>query len=305
MSEVNSTASAAPAESSANATGETNSTDGAQDKAQQTNEAQAIVERRKYKYKVDGKEVEEELSDSDVQKHLSMSKAAYKRMQEAASEKKQAQEFVKMLRENPEAVLNNEQIMGSKKFREIAEQYLSKQLQEEMLSPEEKHKREMESKLKQYEETEKQQRQQAEAKQMEQLQAHYAQDYEQKIITGLQSQNIPKTPRTVKRMAELMSKNLQYQLELEPQQLAEIVKQDYIKEIQELFGATESDALLNLLGDGVSNKIRQADLKKLKASNPFGQSKQQSNNQQIQSEKPTHKMSKDEWREYLDKKVNS
>lgn len=303
MSEVNSTA--APVESATNATGETNSTEAAQDKVEQTNEAQAIVERRKYKYKVDGKEVEEELSDDDVKKHLSMSRAAYKRMQEAASEKKQAQEFVKMLRENPEHVLNNEQIMGSKKFREIAEQYLSKQLQEEMLSPEEKHKREMESKLKQYEETEKQQRQQAEAKQMEQLQAHYAQDYEQKIMTGLQSQNIPKTPRTVKRMAELMSKNLQYSLELEPQQLAEIVKQDYIKEIQELFGATESDALLNLLGDGVSNKIRQADLKKLKANNPFGQSKQQSNNQQIQSEKPTHKMSKDEWREYLDKKVNS
>lgn len=303
MSEVNSTA--APVESATNATGETNSTEAAQDKVEQTNEAQAIVERRKYKYKVDGKEVEEELSDDDVKKHLSMSRAAYKRMQEAASEKKQAQEFVKMLRENPEQVLNNEQIMGSKKFREIAEQYLSKQLQEEMLSPEEKHKREMESKLKQYEETEKQQRQQAEAKQMEQLQAHYAQDYEQKIMTGLQSQNIPKTPRTVKRMAELMSKNLQYSLELEPQQLAEIVKQDYIKEIQELFGATESDALLNLLGDGVSNKIRQADLKKLKANNPFGQSKQQSNNQQIQSEKPTHKMSKDEWREYLDKKVNS
>lgn len=303
MSEVNNTT--APVESAANATGETNSTEAVQDKVEQTNEAQAIVERRKYKYKVDGKEVEEELSDDDVKKHLSMSRAAYKRMQEAASEKKQAQEFVKMLRENPEAVLNNEQIMGSKKFREIAEQYLSKQLQEEMLSPEEKHKREMETKLKQYEETEKQQRQQAEAKQMEQLQAHYAQDYEQKIMTGLQSQNIPKTPRTVKRMAELMSKNLQYSLELEPQQLAEIVKQDYIKEIQELFGATESDALLNLLGDGVSNKIRQADLKKLKANNPFGQSKQQSNNQQIQSEKPTHKMSKDEWREYLDKKVNS
>ena len=115
---------------------------------------------------------------------------------------------------------------------------------------------------------------------MEQLQNHYANEFEGKIMEGLNSQGIPKTPTTVKRMAQLMAKNLEHGLDLAPQQLAELVKQDYIKEIQELFGSTESDALLNLLGEGVSNKIRQADLKKLKANNPFNRrSSSQSSNQ--------------------------
>lgn len=271
-----------------------------------TNEtAQTAAEKRKYKYKVDGQEVEEELTDDDIKKHLSMSKAAYKRMGEAAKEKQQAQQLVKMLRENPEAVLNNEQIMGSRKFREIAETYLAKQLEDQMLSPEEKYKREMEQKLRQYEENERTQKEQVEAKQLEQLQNHYAQEYEKTILTGLQSQGLPKTARTVKRMAELMSKNLQHGFDLEPSQLAEIVRQDYLKEIQELFGSTDSDALLSLLGDGVSNKIRQADLKKLKANNPFKQSAD--NNQPYTKAEPktVTKISKDEWRELLDKKLNS
>ena len=85
------------------------------------------IEKRKYKYKVDGIDVEEDLSDDDVKKQLSLSKAAYKRMETAAKETQQAKQFIKMLRENPEEVLNNEQIMGSKKFRQVAEQYLAKQ----------------------------------------------------------------------------------------------------------------------------------------------------------------------------------
>ena len=112
--------------------------------------AEQPAEKRKYKYKVDGAEIEEELTEEDVKRHLSMSKAAYKRMSEAATTKKQSEQLIKMLRENPEEVLNNEQIMGSKKFREIAEAYLSKQLEEEMLTPEQKYQKQMQSELKKY-----------------------------------------------------------------------------------------------------------------------------------------------------------
>lgn len=306
MSEVNSSNSGAVA-----ATAESPATDNSQSdqsQGQSTKEpiAQTVAEKRKYKYKVDGKEFEEELSDDDVRQHLSMSKAANKRFQEAATIKKQSEQLIRMLRENPEAVLDNPQIMGNKKFREIAEAYLVKQLDEQMLTPEQRQQRDMEQKLRQYEQAEKQRKAQVEAEHMQKLEAHYMQDIESKIISGLNTQGIPKTPRTVKLMAELMSKNLQYGLDLEPQQLAEMVKQDYLADIQELFGATEADALLNLLGDNVSNKIRQADLKKLKASQP--QFQRTSHNQSASSPNSSssrqseQKMSKDEWREFMDKK---
>lgn len=264
-------------------------------------QAAPVAERRKYTYKVDGKEVSEDLSDDDVKKHLSMSKAAYRRMQEAAEAKKQSEQLIRMLRENPEAVFENEQIMGNKKFRDIAEAYLAKQLESEMLTPEQRQQKQMQSELEKYRESERKQKEAQESQQMEQLQQHYAQEFEKNIIKGLSSQNLPKTPTTVKRMAQLMAKNLEHGLDLPPEAIAELVRQDYVRDIQELFGSTEADALLSLLGDGVSNKIRQADLKKLKANNPFGirQPAQSSGSQ----EQPTQKMSKEEWKERLNKKV--
>lgn len=266
-----------------------------------TQAAVIAAEKRKYTYKVDGKEVSEELTDDDVKKHLSMSKAAYKRMSEAAETKKQSEQLIRMLRENPEAVFENEQIMGQKKFRDIAEAYLAKTLESEMLTPEQRQQKKEQSELQKYREAERKQKEAQESEQMEKLQNHYAQEFEKNIIKGLSSQNLPKTPTTVKRMAQLMAKNLEHGLDLPPEAIAELVRQDYVRDIQELFGSTEADALVSLLGEGVSNKIRQADIKKFKANNPFGA--KQPSQQMSTQEKPTQKMNKEEWKEYLNKKV--
>lgn len=241
------------------------STEGAEvtEQQQDVGEQQALS-KRKYKYKADGKDYEEELDDSELQRRLSLSKAAYKRMEEAAITKKQAETFVKMLQDDPLKVLTHPQFGGNKKFREIAESFLARELEQEMLSPGEIKQRQMEERLRQYEEQEKTQKQKAEEAQMLKLQEHYQQDYEQKIIKGLQSQNLPKTPKTVRRMAELMAKSAEHGIDLDPEHLAEIVRQDYVNEMREMFGSTEGDMLLNLLGEDVGNKIRKADLAKLK-----------------------------------------
>ena len=295
------TATSAAPEASAQTTSNENGQDQANTQESEQ-KAQAAIEKRKYKYKVDGQDIEEEYSDDEIKSQLALAKASTKRFQEAAATKKQSEQFLKMLRENPLEILNNEQVMGQKKFRELAEEYLAKELQEQMLSPEEKRQRDMQRELEKYKESERKQKESQEAQQMEQLQQHYAQDFEAKILTGLNSQSLPKTPTTVKRMAELMQKSLQNGYDLAPEQLAELVKKEYVRDIQELFGATEGDILLNLLGDGVSNKIRQSDLKRLKANNPFNRQQNQNSNF-IQDSKPSEKMSKDDWKEMLDKKI--
>ncbi|WP_374028328.1 hypothetical protein ACES2J_08325 [Bdellovibrio bacteriovorus] len=226
-----------------------------------------VSNKRKYKYKVDGQDIEEEIdldNEEEIKRRLSLSKAAYKRMEAAAKTQKQAEQFVRMLQQDPVAVLSNPHIMGQEKFREIAEQFLAKQLEDQMMTPEEKYRRGMEEKLKKYEDQEREAKQRAEEEQMVKLQEHYQQDYEQKIIKGLQSQGLPKTAKTVRRMAELMAKSAEHDIDLSPEHLAEIVRQDYINEMKEMFGASEGDTLLNLLGDEVGNKIRKADLAKLR-----------------------------------------
>lgn len=290
MSEVNGSDGAVPAEMPSLETTEVQESN----EVEQTSEVPA---KRKYKYKADGQDWEEELDDNEVQKRLSLSKGAYKRMEEAALTKKQAEQFVKMLQEDPIKVLTNPAFGGQKKFREIAENFLARELEEQMLSPEEKKFRDMESRLKQYEESEKAEKQKAETAQIQKLQEHYQQDYEQKIIKGLQSQNLPKTPKTVRRMAELLAKSIEHGIDLPPEHLAELVKADYVKEMKEMFGSTEGDVLLQLLGDDVGNKIRKADLAKLRGTGSTPKPQYQE-----QSTEPKPKLKASDWEAELRKK---
>lgn len=258
--------SAAPAEQATNSTENENNVD----KVAETKDAQAPVpNKKKYKIKVDGQEFEEELDlndDEGIKRHIQMSKAAQKRMSESAKIKQQAEQFLQALQTDPVKLLSNPKL--GLDFRKIAEEYLTKQLEVEMLSPEQRKSREMEERLKAYEEEKRQATEKQRADQQSMLEQHYAQSYDKTITEALANSGLPKTPKTVKRMAELLYSNLKNGFELEPKSLVEMVRQDYINEIKELFGAANGDLLLQLLGDDVANKIRKTDLAKLRTVQP-------------------------------------
>lgn len=267
---------------------------------------------KKLKLKVDGNEFDEELPfevDENnkehvdfLKRHLQMSKAASKRMAETSKIRKEAEQFLQMLQNDPMSVLSNERIMGEKRFREIAENYLAKQLEEQMLSPEEKHQRDMQERLRKYEEAEKKQKEESEAAEMQKLQDHYAQQIEKTITTALESSNLPKNTFTVARMASLLKKNLDHGLELEPSQLAQLVREDYQKELVSLIGSSNPEQILAIFGEDVALKIRKHDLAKLK--NGTFQPKQSKQSQEVdqpKDEKPFLTMS--EWKQSLNKRV--
>jgi hypothetical protein len=250
-------------------------------------------QKKKFKYKADGAEFEEELGDDEITNRLSLAKAAQKRMAESATSKRQIAEFVKQLKEDPMSVLSDERIMGSKKFREIAEQFLLKQIEEESLSPQEREYKEKERKLSEYERKDKERQEQEQQAKAKQLESHYTQTFEKTIISALESSSLPKNVFTVKRMAELMQKNLQHGLDLEPQQLAQLVKEDYLAEQRAVIGSASAEQLIAMFGDEVANKIRKHDLSKFQVKNP--EPKQYSQ----RSEEPQKKMSSREYDEYL------
>lgn len=277
----------------------------------QENDSQPVPKMSKrMKIKVDAQEFDEELPfefDENnkaqvdyIRRHLQMSKAASKRMQEAAVTRKQAEQFLDALNNDPMRVLSNPKIMGEDKFREIAEAFLSKKLQEQMLSPEERSRLEKEDRLRKYEEQEKQRQEAEQSEKIQRLQEHYTDHYQKVIVGALEGSNLPKNPFTVKRMAELMQKNLQYGMELEPSTLAQLVREDYQKELVALIGSSNPEQILGLFGEEVSNKIRKHDLDKLKSGNPgFGQRSPQAPNQPSNPAKP---MNRDEWKAMLDKR---
>lgn len=259
--------------------------------------------KRKYKYKVDGQDIEEEVdldNEQEMTRRFSLSKAAYKRMESAAKTQKQSEAFIKMLQDDPLKILTHPQFGGQAKFKKLAEQYLIQELEQEMLTPEELHRKTQEERLRHYEDQEKKTKQEAEEAQMVKLQEHYQQDYEQKIIKGLSSQGLPKTAKTVRRMAELMAKSAEHGIDLQPEQLAELVRTDYINEMREMFGSTEGDVLLQLLGDDVGNKIRKADLAKLRGPRPSPADRFQN---QSASAAPKERIKASDYDAYLRKKL--
>jgi hypothetical protein len=278
-------------------------TEVAEQESQETQEQQPAAEAKprnvkKLKLKVDGQEVEEEIDlddEENLKRHLQMSKAAQKRMSEAAKSKREVEEVLKGIRSDFKSVLKNPDKYGltPKEARQAVEDYLAEQLEEEMLSPEQRKVRDAERIIREREEEQKKAKADQEAKQMEELKERYAQDYDKKITEALNTSGLPKTPKTVKRMAELMHKNLNLGLDLEPSQLVSIVREDYLAEIKELFSAADGETLLKLLGDDTANKIRKSDLARLKSKGVNTRKVEQ--NEPVKPQQPQRKLTTEEW----------
>lgn len=224
---------------------------------------------KKFKLKVDGEEFDEEFDLDDeegLKRHFQMSKVSQKRMSEAAKVRKQAEDFMGSIRKDFTQILKKPEAFGltAKEAREQVEQWFASQIEDELMSPEQKKVRDADRIIREHEENRKRTETEEQDRMFNELKSNAAQNYDKTISEALSSSGLPKTPKTVKRMAELMHKNLSMGLELEPKHLVQMVREDYLSEIKELFGQTDGDAMISMLGDDVANKIRKADLARLK-----------------------------------------
>ena len=81
---------------------------------------------------------------------------------------------------------------------------------------------------------------------------------------------------------------------MKPEQVADLVKKDYIEAQKELFGALDGDLLLEFLGDDVASKIRKSDLKRIKKDSPKQHVSKNAPKAQSK-EDTTKKLSKEDW----------
>lgn len=271
--------------------------------AEQKKAVQAAKE--KFKLTVDGEEFEEEvdLNDKeDLRRRLQLAHAAKKRMAEAKSEKAKAFDIIKAFEEDPTNVLRR---LGPK-GREAAEKYLLEHIQESMLSPEQKAQRERDLKLQKYEEQEKLTEKQKAEQELQAKSNQYAQQFQATIIQALDKSGLPKSPDAVKRMANIMQKNLKLGLELTPDDLVLEVKNEVHGMLKAFIGDADGDQLVSMFGEDIANKIRKSDIKKLQEKH--GQVFQTPSRQAEPSQPRANEsrpMSMDEWKEQINKRVSS
>lgn len=225
-----------------------------------------VSAKKKYKIKVDKAEEEFEFdptNEQEVVKHLQMSRASQKRMAEAAELRKVAMEFLDELKKNPAKVLSDPNIgIDIKKF---AQQVMNDELKELEKSPEQ---REKEKLLKEVEDLKKKAKEREDSlkqSEFQKMQAEQERVLESEISAALDVGGVPKTPRTVARMAEMMMIALQNNIDLSPKDVVGLVKNNTMSEFKEVIAAMSDDQMEDFLGKEVLSRLRKKNIAKAKA----------------------------------------
>lgn len=253
---------------------------------------------KKYKVKVDG--AESEVDEDELVRSYQLRKVSDKRLQEATQARKQAEEFVSMLKNDPIKLLKDPRIGHDVK--KLAEEYLMAELEQEMLTPEQRELKEAKSKLKSYEDMKAQQEKEMTERQEQELIRHHQQNYQKEIISALDKSGLPRTEATVARMINYMAQNLEKSYGLTADDVVELVKMDYIKDTKSLYAGVPDELLLSILGDDIVKKVIKADLGRVKK-NPAATAQKQQHSGQAPAQK-AQKMSIDEWKEKMDRIKN-
>lgn len=223
---------------------------------------------RKYKIKVDGKQEEIELDlskEDEIVKHLQLSKAAQKAMQERAElvkkydlTQQQASQLLTILKSEPGRVLAQLGV-DVKKF---AIDVINKEIEEEQKTPEQKAQEATQKELEQLREEKKRIEEDKKRIEFERLQEKAAQQYDLEISSAIQESGLPKKPYVMKKFADLMMTALENNVEVSAKDLIPLVKKQIMEDIQEMAGAAPESVIEDLLGKEVVNKLRNKPLPK-------------------------------------------
>lgn len=222
--------------------------------------------RKKYNLTVDGRNEDFELdlgNDDEVKKYLQKARAADKRFAESAEIRKAALSFIDELKKNPRKVLSDPNIgIDVKKF---AEQVMNEQLAELEKSPEQKEREKLQRELEEIRQQRETEKKSWEQKEFQRMQVEHERQLETDISAALDIGGLPKTPRTVKAMAEMMMIALQNNIDISARDIVPVVKNMTLKEFKEVVNSLGDDQLEDFLGREVIGRLRKRNVAKAKA----------------------------------------
>lgn len=223
-------------------------------------ETKAETAARLYRVKVDGQEFE--VPEEELIRGYTHGKAAAKRMEEASMTRKEAEQVLRIFRENPREAFK---MLGTD-ARKFAEQVINDELNEAMLSPQERELRDYKRRVEQYESESRRAKEEYERNQMEADIARQAESIQTSIIDTLESAGLPKTERTVGRIVYYMQAALQAGYNVTPRDVIEQVRADYKADLNSLLGGLPEDALEAFIGTENYRKIAKSTVKAAKGS---------------------------------------
>lgn len=234
---------------------------------------------KRYKVKVD--DTEEEVDEAELLSGYQKSKASAKRFEEAAQLRKEIEEFVGQIKQDPKALLKRLghnvdspdeliQALYGKSAKDYAEELLMRELEESLLSPEEKELRSLRADKEARQREEESRAEQQKQARVEAMRVQAAEEIQSEVIQAIQESGMQATPRLVYQIASQLLEELDNAEEGD-----NFVKPDARKalgkakarsrnEMMELLESVQDDdALLEMLPKSLIERVRKAELKKM------------------------------------------
>lgn len=220
--------------------------------------------KKAYKFKIDDQEVTEEYTDEEVVKHLQKAKGADKRFQEAAEIKQKSERLFQLIKDQPLDLI--EKVHGPK-AREMMEQRLWAQIERERMDPQQRELLETKERLQALENEKKQAEQKRQQEEFQKLRQQHAANFDKEIREALAAAGKPVTQYSYKRVAHYMLGAMNEGRQLAAKDAVPMMDADLQGDIKAMFETVTEDQILALLGDPVLEKVRRADLKRVRGGN--------------------------------------
>lgn len=255
--------------------------------------------KKKYQLKVNNKVKDVELdlgNDEEIQKYLSKALGAEEKFQEAANMRKQMEQLIGELKNNPLAILKHPELGID--VRKLAEMVLTEEIEEMQLTPEQKKIRDLENALKEREEKEKMILEAKEKAERERLENEAMVQLDEQISQALSKSTLPQSPYVVRRLTDYMIQAMDAGFkDVTFEQILPYVEEQITGELNRLFESAPDDTFDKLMESVVGkknlDKYRKKQVSKVKVQPKPVIRDTGASNKKTEEEKPEPKRFKD------------
>lgn len=241
--------------------------------ASKAQKSQAIKKLNALKIKVDGQEYEErlpfEIDENNkeaidyMRKQLQFSKVSQKRMGEKAQLENEVRDFLEQLKSNPKKLLSNPTFGVD--LKKLAAQMIEEEIANSAKSPEQLKAEQLEQELKDIKEQREQEKKERESRDAERLTEMEYERYDTLMTQALDKSDLPKSPYVVKKMADYMLMGLKEGLDITPQDVLPLVREEILEDIRQMSQAMPLETIEKLFGGDILSKIRKKNVSRAKS----------------------------------------
>ena len=214
----------------------------------------------------------------------------------ARQQEKLVKEIAEMIQTNPFELLKR----AGYDPRQLAEEYLTQAIEEDMLPENEKELRKVRYEKEELERQYKEELSRREQEQMDVAIQQAQQEISNNIIDALENSSLPKSPEVVKRIANYMLIAEQKGINVNPKQVIPLVEEDFRNLNSQILKSLDPTKRISYIGEDLLKQIRQDDLARLKTS-------QSQSSQSVPKSKQSSskKITKEEWRRELAERIKN